>query len=172
MQIRYAGLIENDIVDGKGFSVSFWTQYCPFHCKGCHNPETWDKDGGNLIEYNELLDKIIKVINKNGILRNFSILGGEPLCKENIDLVDKLINDIKKVYPTILIYCWTGYTLEELTDNFNNMPNVLKNIDVLIDGRFILEQRDVSLHLRGSSNQRVIDCKKSLKSEEIILLGD
>lgn len=169
MEVRYAGLIENDIVDGKGFSVSFWTQYCPHRCKGCHNPETWSKDGGILIEYNDLLNKIIKAINANGIIRNFSVLGGEPLCPENINLVNNLIKDIKAIYPQILIYCWTGYTLEELTDNFKNIPEVLNNIDVLIDGRFILEKRDVSLYLRGSSNQRVIDCQKSITSHQIIL---
>lgn len=169
MEVRYAGLIENDIVDGKGFSVSFWTQYCPHKCKGCHNPETWSKDGGILIDYNSLLNKIIKAINANGIIRNFSVLGGEPLCPENINLVNNLIKDIKTTYPQILIYCWTGYTIEELTDNFENIPEVLNNIDVLIDGRFILEKRDVSLHLRGSSNQRVIDCKKSISSHQVIL---
>lgn len=169
MQVRYAGLIENDIVDGKGFNVSFWTQYCPFHCKGCHNPETWSKDGGEIIEYNDLLDKILKAIKANGIIRNFSILGGEPLCEENIKLVTKLVKDIKKEYPNILIFCWTGYTFKELISNFNNIPEVLKYIDILIDGKFILEQRDVSLYLRGSKNQNIIDVKKSLIQKEEIL---
>ena len=74
MLVRYAGLDKNDIVNGKGFCVSFWTQYCPHRCKGCHNPETWSKDGGLLIEYNDLLQEIIEAIKSNNIIRNFSIL--------------------------------------------------------------------------------------------------
>lgn len=166
MLVRYAGLDKNDIVNGKGFCVSFWTQYCPHRCKGCHNPETWSKDGGLLIEYNDLLQEIIEAIKSNNIIRNFSILGGEPLCDENVSLVNNLIKDIKQIYPNILIYCWTGYNFEDIKDKYKE---VLSNIDVLIDGKFIAEQRDVSLHLRGSSNQRVIDCKKSLLENKIIL---
>ena len=166
MLVRYAGLDKNDIVNGKGFCVSFWTQYCPHRCKGCHNPETWSKDGGLLIEYHDLLQEIIEAIKSNNIIRNFSILGGEPLCDENVSLVNNLIKDIKQIYPNILIYCWTGYNFEDIKDKYKE---VLSNIDVLIDGKFIAEQRDVSLYLRGSSNQRVIDCKKSLLENKIIL---
>ena len=165
MLVRYSGLDKNDIVNGKGFNVSFWTQYCPHRCKGCHNPETWSKNGGILIEYNQLLQEIIEAIHANGIIRNFSILGGEPLCEENISLVKNLIRDIKKIYPDILIYCWTGYDFEEIKEKYKE---ILKDIDVLIDGKFILKQRDVTLTLRGSSNQRVIDIQKSLKENKII----
>lgn len=165
MLIRYAGLDKNDIINGKGFNVSFWTQYCPHRCKGCHNPETWSKNGGILIEYNQLLQEIIEAIHANGIIRNFSILGGEPLCEENISLVKNLIRDIKKIYPDILIYCWTGYDFEEIKEKYKE---ILKDINVLIDGKFILKQRDVTLTLRGSSNQRVIDIQKSLKENKII----
>lgn len=167
--VRYAGLDKNDIVNGKGFCVSFWTQYCPHRCKGCHNPETWSKDGGILIEYNDLLQEIIEAIKSNNVIRNFSILGGEPLCNENISLVSNLIKDIKQIYPNILIYCWTGYRFEDLMQKYKN---VLQYIDVLIDGKFVLEQRDITLKLRGSSNQRVIDCKKSLAENKIILKED
>ena len=169
MLIRYAGLDKNDIVNGKGFCVSFWTQYCPHKCKGCHNPETWSETGGLLIEYDNLLKEILQAISANGILRNFSLLGGEPLCEENIDLIEKLIKDIKQQYPNILIYCWTGYRFEDLRQKYKN---VLQDIDVLIDGKFILEQRDITLKWRGSTNQRVIDCKKSLAENKIILKED
>ena len=169
MLVRYAGLDKNDIVNGKGFCVSFWTQYCPHKCKGCHNPETWSKTGGILIEYDKLLSEILEAISKNGIIRNFSILGGEPLCEENIELTNRIIKDVKKEYPQILIYCWTGYNFEDVIEKYSY---VLENVDILIDGRFILEQRDVTLKLRGSSNQRVIDCKKSLAENKIILKED
>lgn len=168
MLIRYSGLDKNDIVNGKGFNVSFWTQYCPHRCKGCHNPETWSKNGGILIEYNQLLQEIIEAIHANGIIRNFSILGGEPLCEENISLVKNLIRDIKKIYPDILIYCWTGYDFEEIKEKYKE---ILKDIDVLIDGNFILEKRDITLQLRGSSNQRLIDVKKSLEENKTITIN-
>ena len=168
MLVRYSGLDKNDIVNGKGFNVSFWTQYCPHRCKGCHNPETWSKNGGILIEYNQLLQEIIEAIHANGIIRNFSILGGEPLCEENISLVKNLIRDIKKIYPDILIYCWTGYDFEEIKEKYKE---ILKDIDVLIDGNFILEKRDITLQLRGSSNQRLIDVKKSLKENKTITIN-
>ena len=155
MLVRYAGLDKNDIVNGKGFCVSFWTQYCPHRCKGCHNPETWSAVGGKLIEYDDLLKEILEAISANGVLRNFSILGGEPLCENNIELINHLIVDIKKEYPNILIYCWTGGRFEELIKKYEK---TLSFIDVLIDGPFILEQRDVTFNLRGSSNQRIINC--------------
>lgn len=167
MLVRYAGLDKNDIVNGKGFCVSFWTQYCPYKCKGCHNPETWSAVGGKLIEYDDLLKEILEAISANGILRNFSILGGEPLCENNIELINHLIVDIKKEYPNILIYCWTGGRFEELVKEYEK---TLSLIDVLIDGPFILEQRDVTLKLRGSSNQRIINCKQSIKEKKIIFM--
>ena len=156
MLIRYAGLDKNDIVNGKGFCVSFWAQYCPHRCKGCHNPETWSETGGLLIEYDNLLKEILQAISANGILRNFSLLGGEPLCEENIDLIEKLIKDIKQQYPNILIYCWTGYKFEDLRQKYKN---VLQDIDVLIDGKFLRTwtsiteaARELSLHDSKISN--------------------
>ena len=134
--IRYAGLDKNDILNGEGFCVSFWTQGCPHKCKGCHNPETWDFNGGLEIEYDNLIDTIIKSINANGITRNFSVLGGEPFCKENLELVNRIIKDVRKKYPKIKIYCWTGYTYEDLIKD-NEAKQILNQIDVLIDGVFI-----------------------------------
>lgn len=166
--IRYAGLDKNDILNGEGFCVSFWTQGCPHKCKGCHNPETWDFNGGIEIEYSQLINDIIQSISANGIIRNFSILGGEPLCKENLDLVDKIVTDIRKEYPTIKIYCWTGYNYEDIINN-SQIKKILKKIDVLIDGLFILEQRDITLKLKGSLNQRVIDVKNTLLKKRIVL---
>lgn len=166
--IRYAGLDKNDILNGEGFCVSFWTQGCPHKCKGCHNPETWDFNGGLEIEYDNLIDTIIKSINANGITRNFSVLGGEPFCKENLELVNRIIKDVRKKYPKIKIYCWTGYTYEDLIKD-NEAKQILNQIDVLIDGLFILEQRDITLKLKGSLNQRVIDIKNTLLKRRIVL---
>lgn len=135
---------------------------------GCHNPETWDFNGGIEIEYKDLSNKILKAINANGIIRNFSILGGEPLCPENINLVSKILEDIKSFYPNIKIYCWTGGTYEELIKE-EKYFKALNYTDILVDGQFILEKRDLTLKFKGSSNQRVIDVQKSLQENKVIL---
>ena len=153
---KYAAIKANDIVDiDEGICVSFWTQGCPHRCKGCHNPETWDFNGG--IEFTEeTMQELIKLISANGIHREFSILGGEPLCPQNILLVSSIVARVKKEYPNIRIFLWTGYTLEYLLKSKDaNMQYLLKEIDVLIDGPYIEAQRDIRLPLRGSANQRV-----------------
>ena len=158
--MRIAGLKLNDCIDGEGISVSLWTQGCPHRCLGCHNPETWDFEGGYEDETNNLRGKIIKALTANGIKRNFSVLGGEPLCRENVEGVLTIISCVKAALPDTKIYLWTGYTYEYLMILNNKYINdILSKIDVLIDGPFIQEQRDLSLHLRGSRNQRVIDLK-------------
>ena len=153
---RYAGLITNDFANGTGTCVSFWTQGCPHHCPGCQNPETWDFQGGKEVP-TDIRGQIIKAICANGITRNFSVLGGEPLCNENLDEVDKIITGVRTAYPQIKIFVWTGYILEELKEKKNDKINhILSQIDVLIDGPFIQAERDITLELRGSRNQRIL----------------
>lgn len=154
--MRYAGLIENDIVDSDdGICVSLWMQGCPHHCKGCHNPETWDFNGGIEIDREKLLENVISSLTQNGIKRNFSVLGGEPLAPENLGDAAYIINKIRESFPDIKIYLWTGYVIEELNKKNIFIKQILKNIDVLIDGPFILEKKDLTLKLRGSANQRI-----------------
>ena len=148
--IRIAGVTPNDVINGEGVSVSVWLQGCPHRCKGCHNPETWDFEGGTLYNQDMLTFEILKLIEKNGIKRNLSILGGEPLCKENREFVQILTKIVRNVHPEIKIYCWTGYNVEDID------PQYLKNIDVLIDGLYDETKRDVTLKLRGSLNQRIL----------------
>ena len=149
--MKYAGLIENDIVDSDdGICVSLWMQGCPHHCKGCHNPETWDFNGGIEIDREKLVENVINSLTQNGIKRNFSILGGEPLAEENLEDTLYIINRIRNKFPKIKIYLWTGYTIENLK------IKDLKKIDVIIDGLYDEKLRDVSLPLRGSSNQRIL----------------
>lgn len=157
--MKYAGIIENDITDGDdGIAFSVWFQGCPFRCEGCHNPETWDFNAGKEIEFCELLAKIKDGLLKNGITRNLSFLGGEPLCPQNRKYVEDIIRAIKndELYKEVKIYCWTGYSKENLiTENDKTINYILDNIDVLVDGLFVLEKRNISLKLRGSTNQRV-----------------
>ena len=151
--MRISAINNNDVINGKGICVSVFVQGCPHHCKGCFNPETWDFNGGRAIDDEQKeIDNILNLINQNGIQRNLSILGGEPLHGMNIAFVKNLLQQAKVKYPTIKTFVWSGYTLEELD------KNDLQNIDILIDGKFVEELRDVSLDLRGSSNQRIL-CK-------------
>ena len=153
---RYAGLMTNDFTNGEGVCVSFWTQGCPHQCEDCHNPETWDFDGGLELP-TDIKGQIIKAICANGITRNFSILGGEPLCPQNLEEVDQIVAAVRAAYPNIKIFLWTGYTLEELKQQKNShIINILSKINTLIDGRYIKELRDITLKLRGSSNQRIL----------------
>ena len=154
--MRYAGLIPNDFANGIGTCVSFWVQGCPHKCPGCHNPETWDFNGGQPLP-TDIKGQIIKAISANGITRNFSVLGGQPLCTENVEEVNNIITSVKAAYPNIKIFVWTGYTLEELK-SFNNktINHLLSQIDVLIDGPFLQIEKDITLNLRGSKNQCIL----------------
>ena len=143
-----------------GVCTTFFTQGCPHKCKNCQNPETWDFNGGKEFTQ-ETLDKIISSINANGILRTFCVMGGEPLCESNTFLTELLIRTVKDTYPEIPIYIWTGYLYEDLVKNNNtHIQYILNTIDCLIDGPYIEEERDVTLQMRGSRNQRIIDLKK------------
>lgn len=157
--MKYAGIIRNDVAAGQGVNVTFFVQGCEQHCEGCHNPETWDFDGG--YEFTQAtLDDIINSLKANGVQRNFSIMGGEPLHPQNEFLTNLIITEVKKVYPNIKISLWTGYIYEDLLQKHDKMlDNILSNIDVLIDGPFIKEQRDITLEKRGSRNQRIIELK-------------
>ena len=154
LNVKFAAINKNDFINGEGVCVSLWVQGCPHHCKGCHNPEQWDFNGGNEIDIDILINEILLAIEANGIQRNFSILGGEPMAQRNISNTLYILEQIKKHFPNIKIYVWTGYTIEELLSLYNK--EILQNIDVLIDGRFILEERDITLKLRGSKNQRIL----------------
>ena len=164
--MKFIKIKDNDIANGVGITMSLWTQGCPHHCKGCFNMETWDFNKGK--EFTELdLKYIFDNINKNDIHRDLSILGGEPLCPQNIEGVINICKEFKKIYPNKKIYIWTGYTLEEFNDT---QKSILKYIDVIVDGKFIEEKRNLSLKLRGSENQRVINVKETLKNKKIILI--
>ena len=155
--MRYADVIWNDIVAGDGLCVSFYTQGCPHRCPGCHNPQTWDFEGGKEFPAS-LLDEIVEKLNAQGIKRSLCILGGEPLCAENLFLTTLLMRTVREKLPDTKIYIWTGYTYEELQKNeSSHMQYVLANVNTIIDGLYIQEQRDVSLKMRGSRNQRIID---------------
>lgn len=159
--MRYSGLILNDISAAPGLCVTLFTQGCPHRCPGCHNPETWDFEGGKEFT-DETMEEIITSLTAQGIKRNFCIMGGEPLCEENALLTFCAIWNVKYKLPDTQIYVWTGYTLEELKKSNNiYIKKSLEEIDVLIDGPYIESERDITLPMRGSRNQRIIDLTKN-----------
>lgn len=153
--MRYAGIIKNDFSAAPGTSVTFFTQGCPHRCEGCHNPETWDFEGGEEVTHDTILE-VIEAITANGLHRNLCIMGGEPLCPENQFLTNLIINSIKEKLPDTKIYLWTGYCLEDLDMSNNRVKSILEQVDCLIDGPYDKTKRDVSLFMRGSSNQRIL----------------
>lgn len=158
--MRYSGLLLNDITAAPGLSVSFFTQGCPHHCPGCHNPGTWSFDGGKEFT-SETLNEIIKGLNAQGIQRNLCIMGGEPLCEANAFLTNMIIQEVRTRLPEVKIYIWSGYTYEQLLRTSDaHIQNSLKLADVLIDGPYIEAERDLTLEMRGSRNQRIIDLHK------------
>jgi len=161
--IRVAGINGNDFVNGEGVSVSLFLQGCPFHCQGCHNPETWDPNGGKIWDCNDLINHIIELISANGIQRNLSILGGEPFdTYDKRNFIRLLIKVVKQKFPDIKICIWTGYTYKELIE-ITDIGYILQNINYLIEGPFKIEERDITLKWRGSRNQNIIDMKDNYK---------
>ena len=160
--MRYAQIRKMDISNGIGIGIALFVQGCPFHCNGCFNPETWDFNKG--LEWtNTIQDQFLELIDRPYISR-VSILGGEPLAEQNIETVTSLLKIIKERYPYIKIWVYTGFLFQDINSKY------LKDIDVLVDGQFILAERDLTLMFRGSKNQRVIDVQKTLKESKIIEL--
>ena len=158
--MRYNLIRKMDISNGPGVRVSIFMQGCEFHCKNCFNPETWNfKDGK---EFNaQTIDKVLELCEKDYVV-GLSILGGEPMHQANIEGTKKLAKAFKEKYPNKSVWAWSGFRFEALKDK-----DVLKYIDVLIDGQYKDELHDPTLKWRGSSNQRVIDVQKSLKDGKI-----
>lgn len=163
--MRYSGIIYDDTAAAPGLCLSFYTQGCPIHCPGCHNPGTWDPDGGH--EFTGVtMDSILSGISKNGIERSFAILGGEPFAPYNHFLVAMIVQTVRQNYPKIPIWIWSGYDAKELM-TMAHLPHVkliLQNCDVLVTGPFVEAKRDITLPYRGSSNQEVweIDHEKNI----------
>lgn len=158
--MKYAGIIKNDMSAAPGVSVSFFTQGCPHRCRGCHNPETWDFEKGKEFT-NDTLNDIITALTANGIERSLAVMGGEPLCQENSFLTYLVIKTIKEKLPNTKVYVWTGYYYEDLLKKHDpRITQILELTDVLIDGPYVEQLRDITLLMRGSSNQSIIDLTK------------
>lgn len=163
--MKIAGFYDESISNGLGWRAVLFVSGCPHHCPGCHNKEAQDFNYG--VEFNK--EDILNKIQENSILNGITISGGEPLCKENIKEVCEFIKDVKKIKPNFNIWCYSGYTFEELLNRKDEATNeCLNQIDVLVDGEFKQEQKDPTLKFRGSSNQRILDVKNTLKTHKFI----
>ena len=162
--MRYNKIRKMDISDGPGVRVSIFMQGCEFHCKNCFNPETWDfKKGKEFTD--ETINRVLELAAKDYIA-GLSILGGEPMHPKNIEGTLELAKAFKEKYPEKTIWVWSGFLFEDLKDK-----EVLKYINVLVDGQYKDELHDFRLKYRGSSNQRVIDVQKSLKRGKVCELN-
>lgn len=156
--MKYAGIIKNDVSAGSGVCVTFFVQGCPIHCPGCHNPETWDFDGGKEFTPDTILE-IIEALNANGVQRNFCIMGGEPMCQENLFLTFLVLDNVRQKYPDIKIWIWTGYEFDDIEKQLNNnrVKGIVDMADYMVCGPFKLAERDITLPMVGSRNQYVVD---------------
>jgi anaerobic ribonucleoside-triphosphate reductase activating protein len=160
--MRVINIIHDSIVDGPGLRSTVFFAGCPHKCPGCHNPQSWNKNAGVDMSIQEIYDDLM-----GNPLTNITFSGGEPLLQlEDLTILAKKLKTAGKN-----IWCYTGFTWEDLLKT-NNQPfmKLCKELDILVDGPFIKEKRDLSLLYRGSSNQRLIQCQKSMIENEIVLL--
>lgn len=165
------GTIKNyDIANGIGVRVSLFVSGCRHHCKNCFNKEIWEFDSGKPFTTKEK-DMIISYLEPD-FIEGLSLLGGEPLEPENQQAILELVKEVKIKYPNKTIWCYSGFTFEALINNKLNkepyLKELLENIDILVDGPFIEDLKNPSLAFRGSSNQRILDCKKSIEELKAI----
>lgn len=163
--MKIAGFYDESISNGEGWRAVLFVSGCPHNCPGCHNKEAQDFNYGQEFNKQEILDRI----QNNSILKGITISGGEPLCKQNIKEVHQFIKDVKAIKPNFNVWCYSGYTLDELLERKDaDTDSCLNDIDILVDGEFKIDQKDPTLKFRGSSNQRILDLKSSLKTHQFI----
>lgn len=175
--MNYHKIEKTSIVNGTGIRVVLWVSGCSLHCRGCHNPETWSICSGK--HFDEKAKKeLFEVLNKSYI-QGITFSGGHPLEDENVEAVYLLIKEIKERFPTKDIWLYTGYTLEQIfptiiTDDFNlnrfYKQKIIEMCDVIVDGKYVEELKDITLQWKGSSNQRVIDIKETFKQGKVITI--
>lgn len=163
----YGNIKKTDIANGTGVRVSLFVSGCRRHCKDCFNSETWDFCYGSEFT-DDTMNEIIAAMDKEYI-KGFSLLGGEPFEKENRVAVQYILKTIKGHFPNKTVWCYSGFTFEELV---GECEDILKYIDVLVDGAFVAEKKNLKLKFRGSENQRIINVKKSLEDKTVTELTE
>lgn len=173
--MNYGTVKKCDIANGPGVRVSLFVSGCTHHCKGCFNPETWDFNYGQPFD-SDVINTILEALQPSHI-RGFSLLGGEPFEHDNQVALLPLLREIKNRFPSKDVWCYTGYDfekdiLENMCREWEETYNMLSYIDVLVDGEFVEDKKDLSLKFRGSSNQRIILVQESLTKNKVILWDD
>lgn len=169
--MNYHNITKDDMNNGDGIRVVLWVAGCDHHCPECQNPQTWDKKGG--ISFDEkAISELYTELSKDYV-SGITLSGGDPLFYDNVSHICALLNQIKEDFPDKTVWLYTGYNWGYLLNSTvpNYMP-VLKNVDVLIDGEYVKDLRDINLKWRGSMNQRVIDVQKSLSENKLVLWCD
>lgn len=168
--MNYIQIDETSICDGPGVRVVLWVSGCSVHCHGCHNPESWAFDAGNLFDQ-DAEKKLFTALNRPYI-QGITLSGGHPLEPYNCHDVYILIQDIKKYCPNKNIWLYTGYTLSinDFLENTSEKNKIIRMCDVVVDGPYIESQRDVTLKFRGSSNQRLINVGETIHKQEIVTI--
>ena len=161
--MRYHDITKDDMKNGDGLRVVLWVAGCSHHCPGCQNPVTWDPEDG-LIFDEAAEEEICRQLDKDYI-SGLTLSGGDPLYEGNREAVTALVKRMKRNYPDKTIWLYTGYRWEEI-----RALEILRYVDVVVDGRYIREERDITLEWRGSANQRVIDVPKTRELGQIVLL--
>lgn len=170
--MNYATIKKTDVANGVGVRVSLFVSGCTHHCKGCFNSETWDFAYGEPFTQ-EVAEEILEACRPDYI-SGLSLLGGEPFERPNQPELVKLLQEFKQRFPQKTVWCYTGYLFDRdilgsMATKWEEPQKMLAHIDVLVDGEFVEEKKDLKLRFRGSSNQRIIDVKKSLASGEVVL---
>lgn len=168
--MRYHNITHADMLNGEGLRVVLWVSGCAHHCPGCQNATTWDENDGVLFD-DDAINEIYNDL-KEDWCRGLTLSGGDPLFLKNRKTIRNLVLTCKNLYPTKTIWCYTGYSFEELLEqkeNDSDLKDILEHIDILCDGKFILKLADEKTKYVGSTNQRIIDVPKSLKGDKVVL---
>lgn len=174
--MNYHKIEKTSVANGTGIRVVLWVSGCSLHCRGCHNPETWSLNSGKLFD-NEAKNELFEALNKPYI-QGITFSGGHPLEDENVECIYNLMLEIKEKFPSKDIWLYTGYTWDQIFPtvcldmfNVNNMHRkaVVEMCDVVVDGSYIEEQQDITLKFAGSKNQRLIDVRKTIAEQKVIL---
>lgn len=168
--MKYHNITHADMLNGEGLRVVLWVSGCNHHCPGCQNALTWDENEGLLLD-DDAINEIYEDLEKDWC-HGLTLSGGDPLFTKNRKSIRNLVLNIKNLYPTKTIWCYTGYIFEELLEQKetdSDLRDILEHIDILCDGKFVLKLADETTKYVGSTNQRIINVPKSLKNEKIHL---
>lgn len=168
--MKYHNITKADMLNGEGLRVVLWVSGCSHHCPACQNAMTWDENDG-LVFDDDAINEIYKELETDWC-SGITLSGGDPLFLKNRKTIRDLVINIRTRFPNKTIWSYTGYTWEELMDqvkNDDNLKDILNNIDVLAEGRFVLSLASISTHYVGSTNQRLIDVQKSLKKDKPVI---